>query len=65
MQHTLNMVFLAKEILLDGNVQETSIYSISSLIGLSSFKPSVQMLLILCSKGILANLTVIARAAIA
>ncbi|NGX46641.1 MAG: hypothetical protein K1000chlam3_00001, partial [Chlamydiae bacterium] len=58
-------VFLAKEILLDGSVQETSIYSISSLIGLSSFKPSVQMLLILCSKGILANLTVIARAAIA
>lgn len=50
---------------LEGKVDETSMYSTISLLGISSFSTDVQMLIILCGKGLLANLTVISRAAIA
>ncbi|MBP7074558.1 MAG: hypothetical protein KBA81_04145 [Rhabdochlamydiaceae bacterium] len=39
--------------------------SVINFLGLSSFVPATQMLFILCGKGLLANLTVIARSAIA
>lgn len=50
---------------LEGKVGETSMYSTISLLSISSFSADVQMLIILCGKGLLANLTVISRAAIA
>lgn len=53
------------EISVEGKVGETSMYSPLSLLCISSFSADVQMLIILCGKGLLANLTVISRAAIA
>lgn len=53
------------ELPLDGKIHAPSMYSVHSLLGLASFTLPVQMFIILCGKGLLANLTVIARAAIA
>lgn len=50
---------------LEGKVSDTSMYSTISLLGISSFTADAQMLIILCGKGLLANLTVISKAAIA
>lgn len=50
---------------LEGKSDGESMYSIAGLLGISSFSTNVQMLIILCGKGLFANVTVIARAAIA
>ncbi len=46
-------------------IPDSSQFSLLNLIGLSSFTLSMQMVLILCVKGLFGNLAVIARAAIA
>lgn len=48
-----------------GKPFDPSQFSLLNLIGLSSFTVDMQMALILCGKGLLGNLTVIARASIA
>jgi hypothetical protein len=52
------------EIPVEGKIWETPMYLLN-LTGLSSFPVAVQMAIILCGKGLLGNITVIARAAIA
>lgn len=48
-----------------GEADESLSHSILTLLKLSLFAPTTQMLIILCGKGLFANLTVIARGAIA
>lgn len=55
----------ARAISLDGNAKEVWMSPLLHLLGLASFTPATQMLLILCGKGLFGNLTVIARAAVA
>ncbi len=55
----------AGEVQLDGKTSQTSMLSFLRMAGLSSFVPATQMMLILCFKGLLGNLTVLARAGIA
>jgi hypothetical protein len=65
----LAMCFLCTVVVgeISGNIknQAGSVFSFSNLLGLSSFTTNVQILIIICCKGLLANLTVIGRAAIA
>ncbi len=49
----------------EGQTGEPSMYFILEFLGMSSFSADVQILIILCGKGLLANLAVISRAAIA
>jgi len=58
-------IALAAEISIDGKTSEASIFSLLRLTKLSLFPTSIQMIVVLCGKGVLGNLTVIARAAIA
>jgi len=53
------------ELPIHGKILDSSQFSFLSLTGLSSLTVTMQMALILCGKGLLGNLTVIARAAIA
>ncbi len=53
------------ELPVHGKPFDPSQFSFLNLIGLSSFAVDIQMALILCGKGLLGNLTIIARASIA
>ena len=53
------------ELPVHGKIPDSSQFSLLSLTGLSSFTVAMQMALVLCGKGLLGNLTVIARAAVA
>lgn len=55
----------AGDVSLDGSPKQSSKYSLINLLCLYPFTPGVQMILILCAKGALGNITVIARSAIA
>jgi hypothetical protein len=58
-------VIFSLELPVHGKIPDPSQFSLLNLTGLSSFTLAMQMALILCGKGLLGNLTVIARAAIA
>jgi hypothetical protein len=58
-------VVFSLELPLHGKIPDPSQFSLLNLTGLSSFTVNVQMTIILCVKGLLGNLLVIARGAIA
>jgi hypothetical protein len=58
-------LFFAIELPLEGKNQEGLFLSLLYMTGISTFPIALQMVLILCGKGLLGNLTVISRAAIA
>lgn len=56
---------IALGIFFDRNAQGESTNAIGNLFGATSLTPTMQIFLVLCGKGLFANLTVIARSAIA